>query len=164
MVHDEHKKRDKVNTMVSKEEDPLDLYIKDCVSVTWLMNCCIPPMVISFGGEPGEKFNKKRHTRFGGKGEYVEFYMWPCLFISEEDFNKGSPAFGKGDVYVCKDIHSLKAPGSARRTSNSLTEEGNSGKNILNPKKPLPQIEQTCLLYTSPSPRDATLSRMPSSA
>ena len=43
--------------------------------------------------------------------------------------------------------------------------------------KPLPQLESelagvfhqlqklgTCLLYTSPSPRDATLSRMPSSA
>ena len=27
-----------------------------------------------------------------------------------------------------------------------------------------PQLEGTCLLYTSPSPRDATLSRMPSSA
>ena len=26
------------------------------------------------------------------------------------------------------------------------------------------ELEQTCLLYTSPSPRDATLSRMPSSA
>ena len=26
------------------------------------------------------------------------------------------------------------------------------------------QIEQTCLLYTSPSPRDGLLSRMPSSA
>ena len=25
-------------------------------------------------------------------------------------------------------------------------------------------MEETCLLYTSPSPRDATLSRMPSSA
>ena len=28
----------------------------------------------------------------------------------------------------------------------------------------LPTIHMTCLLYTSPSPRDATLSRMPSSA
>ena len=27
-----------------------------------------------------------------------------------------------------------------------------------------PYMDQTCLLYTSPSPRDATLSRMPSSA
>ena len=28
----------------------------------------------------------------------------------------------------------------------------------------IPTIESGCLLYTSPSPRDATLSRMPSSA
>ena len=28
----------------------------------------------------------------------------------------------------------------------------------------LPSEEEVCLLYTSPSPRDATLSRMPSSA
>ena len=28
----------------------------------------------------------------------------------------------------------------------------------------LPELFSTCLLYTSPSPRDATLSRMPSSA
>ena len=35
-------------------------------------------------------------------------------------------------------------------------------------KKPFPDVikgtVKTCLLYTSPSPRDATLSRMPSSA
>ena len=30
------------------------------------------------------------------------------------------------------------------------------------PRRPF--LAQTCLLYTSPSPRDATLSRMPSSA
>ena len=30
--------------------------------------------------------------------------------------------------------------------------------------KDLPSLPNTCLLYTSPSPRDATLSRMPSSA
>ena len=28
----------------------------------------------------------------------------------------------------------------------------------------VPTMENSCLLYTSPSPRDATLSRMPSSA
>ena len=33
-----------------------------------------------------------------------------------------------------------------------------------NNPNPLPIEEWTCLLYTSPSPRDATLSRMPSSA
>ena len=33
-----------------------------------------------------------------------------------------------------------------------------SGQNLLG------HVARTCLLYTSPSPRDATLSRMPSSA
>ena len=32
-----------------------------------------------------------------------------------------------------------------------------------NPERKI-DVSQTCLLYTSPSPRDATLSRMPSSA
>ena len=31
-------------------------------------------------------------------------------------------------------------------------------------EQPVPVIYDDCLLYTSPSPRDATLSRMPSSA
>ena len=65
------------------------------------MNCCIPSIFIT--RDVGERFNKKFHTRFNGKGDYVNFYMWPCLFISEEDFRKGSPAFGKGDVYICKE-------------------------------------------------------------
>ena len=38
-----------------------------------------------------------------------------------------------------------------------------SEKRITNPQKDILFIH-TCLLYTSPSPRDATLSRMPSSA
>ena len=36
--------------------------------------------------------------------------------------------------------------------------------NTTNERECLVELEFTCLLYTSPSPRDATLSRMPSSA
>ena len=36
--------------------------------------------------------------------------------------------------------------------------------NLILDKKVLSELIQSCLLYTSPSPRDATLSRMPSSA
>ena len=35
---------------------------------------------------------------------------------------------------------------------------------LMAPKPPIFNIRRPCLLYTSPSPRDATLSRMPSSA
>ena len=37
-------------------------------------------------------------------------------------------------------------------------------KKIQNDLAKINLLEKTCLLYTSPSPRDATLSRMPSSA
>ena len=36
------------------------------------------------------------------------------------------------------------------------------GKRLIS--APMPRLKEACLLYTSPSPRDATLSRMPSSA
>ena len=41
-------------------------------------------------------------------------------------------------------------------SGSSLTVERDNDKN--------PVVSLSCLLYTSPSPRDATLSRMPSSA
>ena len=43
-------------------------------------------------------------------------------------------------------------------------EDGQMAANIANAKRNLNGQIQHCLLYTSPSPRDATLSRMPSSA
>ena len=39
-----------------------------------------------------------------------------------------------------------------------------SGIAVCNTGHTHPKVTQACLLYTSPSPRDATLSRMPSSA
>ena len=58
------------------------------------------------------------------------------------------------------------------RTSSDIGQQYlyNQLRTLKRPKKSLTQLEQqiefytTCLLYTSPSPRDATLSRMPSSA
>ena len=41
---------------------------------------------------------------------------------------------------------------------------GIGSPDMLPPKEVLHTIATDCLLYTSPSPRDATLSRMPSSA
>ena len=38
------------------------------------------------------------------------------------------------------------------------------GQKVIEALKPMGGQPYTCLLYTSPSPRDATLSRMPSSA
>ena len=62
-------------------------------------------------------------------------------------------------AYVCS-----LSPDQAREYRGSLTEAG-----INSPDRDRSQAEnielfRSCLLYTSPSPRDATLSRMPSSA
>ena len=67
--------------------------------------------------------------------------------------------FSKGDVSNALDIHEKLQPlfKALFETTNPIPIKAAlelSGWNVGNP----------CLLYTSPSPRDATLSRMPSSA
>ena len=64
------------------------------------------------------------------------------------------------------------AMGEAARVANERIDTANRGKKMLDDGGPdvelklrcKRQCRKTCLLYTSPSPRDATLSRMPSSA
>ena len=60
------------------------------------------------------------------------------------------------------------ATGTNNSLENNLHGISNSGDILFSCKLPLKSkllaVHNTCLLYTSPSPRDATLSRMPSSA
>ena len=46
----------------------------------------------------------------------------------------------------------------------SVESEGYSSIQVTTGEKKEKHLSKACLLYTSPSPRDATLSRMPSSA
>uniref|UniRef100_A0A7M5XEB5 Mitochondria-eating protein C-terminal domain-containing protein n=1 Tax=Clytia hemisphaerica TaxID=252671 RepID=A0A7M5XEB5_9CNID len=105
LVLQRHEKRNP-ELAQEKYDEMISKYIMGCVSVTWLMNCCLPPIYIT--KDVGEKFNKKLHTKFSGRGDYVQFYLWPCLFTSEDEFKSGLPAFAKGDVYVGKRPPSLK--------------------------------------------------------
>ena len=102
--------KDRSNGLIDVESKSVEDYIENCVRVTWLMNCCIPSIFITT--DVGEKFNKKFHIKFTGKGDFVDFYMWPCLFVSEEDFKNSQPAFGKGDVVVTS-IHLPKKQNEA---------------------------------------------------
>ena len=65
----------------------------------------------------------------------------------------------------CVDCHRVKSPGIVSQWE--ISEHATSGIGCLQCHQAQPgDIEeyQTCLLYTSPSPRDRTRSRMPSSA
>ena len=63
--------------------------------------------------------------------------------------------FGLNGTEVAKQLGKNKSTINRRLHNNLLIAEINFRRN---------QLFDTCLLYTSPSPRDATLSRMPSSA
>ena len=49
-------------------------------------------------------------------------------------------------------------------SANAQTGQYEAGKHYTVIQQPVPTKAQTCLLYTSPSPRDLSTSRMPSSA
>ena len=73
----------------------------------------------------------------------VPFEEWAAVYDSQENIQMNKE---RGIVCLYKGIKKDDP------TSVILIEQGEEGKSI------------ACLLYTSPSPRDATLSRMPSSA
>ena len=56
--------------------------------------------------------------------------------------------------------HDEPSAQAGSQPSNLLGEAGKTGGSVKDEK----QAVNTCLLYTSPSPRDGLLSRMPSSA
>ena len=84
-------------------------------------------------------------------------FMGPVNIGSEEmvQINQLVDTAAKVSGKVVTKLHKLDAP---------LGVRGRNSNNDLIREKLGWDYSQTCLLYTSPSPRDATLSRMPSSA
>ena len=80
----------------------------------------------------------------------------PCSYFSElYDDNEG--AFPISDFHSDSLVHFALS-------KLSIIKDLLPWKNILERAATIKLLHSTCLLYTSPSPRDATLSRMPSSA
>ena len=73
-----------------------------------------------------------------------------------------------GRVTVAKSGHCYLDVKDDKAVINSIIWKGVMGRLSMHPEEGMEVICEgklsTCLLYTSPSPRDATLSRMPSSA
>ena len=58
----------------------------------------------------------------------------------------------------------MNKDGLAKSSDSSIEKEGLISQNLSKDGIPNKSLDNDCLLYTSPSPRDRTRSRMPSSA
>ena len=81
-------------------------------------------------------------------------------YIDVEMFDTAQHIASRGPFLVCKEV----LPSMRRRGSGSILFSNNAKCLRGTKRKTGESLYYPCLLYTSPSPRDATLSRMPSSA
>ena len=94
-------------------------------------------------------------------GQFLEAHAWTCgrhvIYTGTEDGEALRSRLGKS---VGLDENSVVTNVKERRMTISIPNCANSDGFSLH----IAVATNSCLLYTSPSPRDATLSRMPSSA
>ena len=90
-------------------------------------------------------------------GYVVEFYTNTCLVDVKGEL---IPCFAIKDVVVGDKVTIEKVEDSKQEKAIIISRE----KRFSALSRKAKQKDKTCLLYTSPSPRDGLLSRMPSSA
>ena len=90
--------------------------------------------------------------------EMTKQYMFGCEVVS--DWKAESPVQWKGKTEDGKEVIYVKGEIVEYLAGHKIT------MTMFDPNMGIPDVPKNyvCLLYTSPSPRDATLSRMPSSA
>ena len=89
-----------------------------------------------------------------------------------EDMGQLTPAEEKTYTRLCEQLHTKAAKEAARREAAAARTRKATERALEKQQAATAKVQKaaereqakSCLLYTSPSPRDATLSRMPSSA
>ena len=95
-------------------------------------------------------------------------------FAAQVDVKENSIDLGRGPIEVSSSYNAadldwsgcdvvLECTGKFTTYDKALTHVKNGAKSVLI-SAPAKNVDRTCLLYTSPSPRDVSTSRMPSSA
>ena len=90
--------------------------------------------------------------------KFLTIITFIISFITAAEANQKSKAYFAGGCFWCMEESFEKLDGVEKVIS------GYSGGTTENPTYKEVVYGKTCLLYTSPSPRDGLLSRMPSSA
>ena len=86
-----------------------------------------------------------------------------CAVTGSGDTASKHPDLPKTPEQIAKSAIEAAKAGAAIAHINVREEDGTPSRRLELYKEVVDRI-RSCLLYTSPSPRDATLSRMPSSA
>ena len=96
-----------------------------------------------------------------------DFEKFNPLFYYKQDGVYPSFSYNRQDIFILNNYHNFYCTSNVETIQEvTLRRAVFTVKDQLKVIKKLNQVDEytNCLLYTSPSPRDATLSRMPSSA
>ena len=113
--------------------------------------------------------NQNKPKSFSGQDLYLS-YGGPTIVegltvtIPTEEITVIIGPNGCGKSTLLKALARILIPSKGEVQINEIDIQFRSTKEVARQLGLLPQNPRSCLLYTSPSPRDATLSRMPSSA
>lgn len=60
-------------------------YLKNCVKLCCLMSVQDPPMALSANVGADTKYSKSKYREYLTAGEFVDYFVWPCVFIQDGD-------------------------------------------------------------------------------
>ena len=110
-----------------------------------------PEPVISVAVEPKSKADQEKMSIALGKLAQED----PSFRVTSDEESGQTIISGMGELHLDVLVDRMKR---------EFSVEANIGKPQVAYRETIKNTVEICLLYTSPSPRDATLSRMPSSA
>ena len=86
-------------------------YHQKCVEVCWPMVLHDPPVHMDQTVKPGVKIDGNRFRLYGGKGDILEYLVWPCLLV------QGGGLIARG---VAKPTKSAKGVTKKQSSENDL--------------------------------------------
>lgn len=73
------------------ENKDIRLFLKQCLTLSWLMQVQYPPMVMDFSAKPGDNLNLEKWAVYQTRGPKIAFIIWPPILL-----HKDGPVVGKG--------------------------------------------------------------------
>ncbi|XP_053398896.1 uncharacterized protein LOC123556660 [Mercenaria mercenaria] len=79
-------------------------FVRECITICWLMVCQEPPLVFHLNVQKGEQFDNNKYKHYTLTGTVIDYVVWPALLLHQE----GS-VLCKGVVQCTKSIQGSKS-------------------------------------------------------